>query len=541
MADPASPDRPDPIQPGTLPDAVWTALVILTGFAVYAWHCAPTVQYWDAAERTLVAWQMGLSHPTGCILHAVLCKVLMTIVPLAPEYVANLTSALASALALGVAYRIARRFSADRPLCAAATLVLGTSALYWSQAIYSEVYAPHFFFFALFMLYYVRWLDETRPRDLVTAAFIYALGLGVHMSHVLLAPWILIGVVWRDRTIFRSPKTLAAIAGAALLGMTWIAGIIIRGKTYWLIGTSARPDSLPNLVDFLSGAQFAWAREQPTAQFLKRVAGCIALLFYSFLGVGALIALWGWIRTLRRYAPLAILAAAGTISYILYFSDNSSSDVGTLILPCSLFVFICFVVAWDRWRSAPGRRVPAIAVVAALAATQFVLFPILSRTAQHQARLIGETGVTIDDAGTASALFWEGVLKANVTQRGNLEPLLQSKRLAQMIDRFPAPRAFIVPWEVQTVLAWYQAKEGWPSDTRLYEIINQHRFYRPESGAEAEIIEDWRDVIKKYAGKRTVLLLNREPQIGTDADRKPIGKIWFEQQYYYLFEILPPQ
>ena len=510
-------------------------LLVLAGAALYTWHTAPTVRFWDAAERALVARELGVSHPAGCILHAVFGKAFLTIVPLAPDYAANLLSAVAAALALGVSYGIGRRFSDNRALCFGATLVLATSALYWSQAIYSEVYALHFLFFAVFMLFYVEWLARGRSRDLAVAAFVYALGLGVHMSHILLAPWILGGVLLKDRSLFRSPRRLLAVTGAMLLGLSWVAAVVIRGHSYWIIGTTERPDSLERLWAFLTGAQFAWARHPPVALFAKRVIGSFVLLGYSFLGVGAVAAFAGWVTSLRRLAPLAFLAVGGTLSYILYFSDNSTSDVGTLILPCCLFILLYLIIGGDRWATSPARRRVVAVALPVLAAVQAAVFPPLGRAAERAARDIAEAGFTLDE-GPPAAFFWEGVLKAKVSWRNDWLPLGTAWKLAGQLDSVPGPKDFVAHWSLYTVLVFYQSSDGLLKDTRLYESIGQTRFYRPETGAEPERVCVW-DVLNRKGEGRALFFLCVERKPGLQQPHELVGRYWFDQTFYYLFRI----
>jgi hypothetical protein len=519
-------------------DTLFALVASLAGLALYVWHCSPVVRFWDAAERALVAFELGLSHPTGCFLHGAVGKVFLTVAPLPADYAMNLLSALAGALTLAVVYRLAREENDDPALCLAATLVLATSALFWSQAVYSEVYMVHLLFVALFLLYYMRWLKRGDLRTLCAAAFLLAVGMGIHVSTVLLAPWIAVGVLVRQRAIFRSPRRLLAVAGAVALGLTWLAAVYIRGRTYCPIGTAERPDTLGRLVDFMTASQYAGGRHPPVGLLARRVAASFTLLAYSVLGVGALVALWGWIRMLRPNPALAVLAGGGTITYIVYFSDNLTSDVGTLILPCSLFLLICMVAGWGEMQR-HVRRPVVVGAIAALAAVQAIVFPILTRKSETLVRGLPAGVESLDGAGPRG-LFWEGVLKARVSFRRNFEPRREAERLAHELERQPGPKVLLAPWEVQTVLAFYRATENWLPDVRVYELMAQRRFYRAEAGSAVEVFDSSGEIVETYIGRLPVFVLVARDIESFERKHTRCGSYWFDDRPFHLFRLRPP-
>ena len=521
-------------------DVLCGVLVTAAGAALYAWHTSPVVRYWDAAERALAAAHFGVSHPTGCVLHAAIGKVFLTLVPLTPDYAAGLLSALGAALALGVMYAIARRLSDDRFLCVASTLVLATAALVWSQAVYSEAYAVHALFLAFFLFYYLRWLDGGHRRDLLAAAFLYAISLGVHVSGILLAPWILIGVILRDRSIFRSPRFMAAVALAIFLGMTWLGIIWIRGETYWMLGTDRRPDSWHRLMEFMSAKQFRpWAHNHDLPMQMKRAVGSFALLAYSFLGVGALVAVAGWMPALRRRPAFALLAGGGILTYVVYFSRLSTADVETLIQPCCLFIFLCMVLGWERLAATARRRHAVHAALVLLVAAQAFVFPVLSRQAVGRVAQLPDGAAALDQP-TPVRRFWEGVLKAEVSFHGNYQPLQESLRLQNVLGRVPGRKVLMAPWAVQSVLEFYRATENWFPETRIYEQVYQRRFYPSDRGMAQETYNNPKDVVEDNIRSASVFLLQ---EAGTDSlgyPYQPFGVFWLDHRPYHLVLLSEP-
>src|SRR5581483_7033940 len=138
-------------------DGVVGGALALFVLAVFVRTLAPTVAYLfdDSLEFQLLAVRMAIAHPTGYPLYSILIK-LATLLPVGDvAYRVNFVSAVSGALAVLFVYLAGRRVT-DRFVTAnnrvgellvrlpalTAALVLAFGAIFWSQAVLAEVYAP---------------------------------------------------------------------------------------------------------------------------------------------------------------------------------------------------------------------------------------------------------------------------------------------------------------------------------------------------------------------------------------------------------------
>src|SRR5215213_9981371 len=208
-----------------------TCLALVLGvLALYMVTLLPGIGSGDTAEFQRVAPTLGVAHPTGYPLYAMLGW-LWSRLPLGgtPAWRMNLFSATTAALAVGTLFLVARALGQARVIAAAAALTLAVSSTFWSQATIAEVYSLAAGIQALLILALLRWRQGRWP--LWVAGLMLGLGLAHHRTIILMIPgalvfWGLEARGWRLVTAQPLPVSslqsqasraaLAALAGCLL-------------------------------------------------------------------------------------------------------------------------------------------------------------------------------------------------------------------------------------------------------------------------------------------------------------------------------------
>ena len=141
-------------------DALIALLCALTSLALYAATAAPSVAtlFDDSLEFHVILPTLGIAHPSGYPLYTLLGKLFTLFLPFRdPAGRANLLSALAAALTVGLLYLIAHRLAGSRSAALTATAAFAISPAWWSQATIAEVYALHGLLVVLFISCLLRW------------------------------------------------------------------------------------------------------------------------------------------------------------------------------------------------------------------------------------------------------------------------------------------------------------------------------------------------------------------------------------------------
>ena len=180
----------------------------LAAFGVYLLTLAPTVTFIDSGELATVAATLGIAHPTGYPLFALLGW-LFAHLPISARIIwkLNLMSAVFCAAAVFLCYRLflfllsekerdgeALSFIIRNRIAAAtAVLALAFSRTFWSQAVAIEVYALHLLFLALALWLFLRAMTEHALKNgsgrwWYAFAFVLGLSFTNHMTTILLAP-----------------------------------------------------------------------------------------------------------------------------------------------------------------------------------------------------------------------------------------------------------------------------------------------------------------------------------------------------------------
>ncbi len=150
-------------------DTLIAGILFFASLILYAVTAAPSVAtlFDDSLEFHVILPTLGIAHPSGYPLYTLLGKLFTLLLPCRdPAGRANLLSALAAALTVGLLYLAARRLAGSRPAALTATVAFALSPAWWSQATLAEVYALHGLLVAIFIYCLLRWEEAVGGRRL---------------------------------------------------------------------------------------------------------------------------------------------------------------------------------------------------------------------------------------------------------------------------------------------------------------------------------------------------------------------------------------
>ncbi|MBU1693762.1 MAG: DUF2723 domain-containing protein [Verrucomicrobia bacterium] len=210
--------------------AFWTVLLITLG--VYVYTLAPTVTLEDSGELAVASDYLGVPHPPGYPIWALLTWFFQWVFHFVkyygypnPAWSVGLFSAVAGALACALVAMLVSRSGSDiirtwrratevlgyrteTVLCWAAGvssgLLLAFSPVMWSQSVIVEVYSLNALFQTVILLLMYRWM--CRPKEdhtLYLTAFLFGLGLTNHQTLLFMMLGLMAALWFRDRPLFR--------------------------------------------------------------------------------------------------------------------------------------------------------------------------------------------------------------------------------------------------------------------------------------------------------------------------------------------------
>jgi len=321
------------------------AILFLLACGVYTFCAYPSIAPRDSADLGLAALTLGIAHPPGYPLYAVLGKLWLTLLPWGnPAYRLNLLSAVCGASACTVLYLAVRRW-AQRGAALAAALALAWCAPLWKFSLLGEMYALNALLLALLLLL-VEGDSESLIRRACLSGLLFGLGLVNHQSMILFLPgwvWMWHGELRRHgaswELIFER-ATVFALLGWALYIYVWVR--LGDARQAWSVITRAQYGT------FALSAGFARPLSGKTANALLShwAAGC----FMASSPVIACLAFAGF-AAVRKKTPelgrgvLLALMALGPAFFLMTRFDLSEWVAKTVLESAfaSSLVLICFL------------------------------------------------------------------------------------------------------------------------------------------------------------------------------------------------------
>ena len=315
----ASEDRPGP-PPFTRGDYRVATVAGLLALLVYVCTLAPTVTGEDSGELIGAAWTLGVPHPPGYPVWTLLAHVFTWIPFGTVGWRVNLLSAACAAGTVSLLVLIAITLTRSRISAFFAALIFAFSRVFWEQALIAEVYTLNTFLIALLLLIGLRGFRENRPRPLFAMALLAGMGTGVHNTLILLIPfWALLA--WHKMSpAMRGNKSLymksVLLFGCGLLVHAYLPLAARQApEVNW-----GDPATLDRWMAMLRRDQFAFMLDQyprSAPRFAGQFGTMATFWFRDFLGLGALLGLWGGILLFRRERFVAIFLGTMALATVL--------------------------------------------------------------------------------------------------------------------------------------------------------------------------------------------------------------------------------
>ncbi len=327
----------------------------LGAFLLYLRTLCPTVYLGDSGEIATAIATGGVAHPPGYPLFSLLGRLALWVLPFGePAYRLGLLVAALGAGAVTVLYLLARAVGVSRWGAVTGAVVYAAGHTFWSQCVRVEVYSLHVLLAGVALLGAARYRRSGRLGDLLLGALGGGLGLGHHLTIVLVGPAALVlcgSRLWRERGA--AGRVLAALgavlAGPALYGllMLWARAEPLHNWGYAV--------TLPNLWLHASGRAyhlFLRPPDLPHLQFaVQRLGGCFLDNFpllacvLPFLGM---VALW------KRDRGAAVGIALAALAYLAYNFCYRIPDIAVYYLVAWLAVSVLGAAGLDLVRERLG-------------------------------------------------------------------------------------------------------------------------------------------------------------------------------------------
>jgi Flp pilus assembly protein TadD len=240
-------------------------VAFLLPFFIYLLTLCPTVHWGDSGELITAAYTLGIPHPPGHPLYAIVGK-LFTLIPIGSiAYRVNLMSAFFGAVSCYLVYKITFDRLGDSPWRPAAAL---SGALFfafaptvWDQSTVAETTTLHCAFMMLLTFIGFRlasgkivWRNET--SSLVLFSFLYGLSMTNHVAGVFFVPsFIYLFLAVYGKKIF-APRLLFKMIGACLVGALVYLYLPIRSLADPPLDWG-NPETLENFWWVVTARQFA--------------------------------------------------------------------------------------------------------------------------------------------------------------------------------------------------------------------------------------------------------------------------------------------
>ncbi|MDI6739200.1 MAG: DUF2723 domain-containing protein [Candidatus Edwardsbacteria bacterium] len=233
----------------------WTRLLVgagvfLAALAVYVRTMAATTSFWDCGEFITASYILGIPHPPGYPIYAVIGRTLTLLLPMFKEvaFRVNLLSPLFSALTISLVYLLIAKIIVmwrGEPKDALEEVILHLAAVagavflaftptWWDNSIEAEVYGPAMFTMSLTVWLALRWRDRIgqvgNRKMLLLIVYLLALGMAGHMSTLLAAGPILLFILVVDWRAVADWKLLGISAALVFAALTINAYLLIRAN-----------------------------------------------------------------------------------------------------------------------------------------------------------------------------------------------------------------------------------------------------------------------------------------------------------------------
>ena len=319
-------------------DTAWpiALLIAAAAFGLYAATAAPWITWAhdgaDGGDLISAAMTGGVPHPHGYPTYCLLSR-LWAFLPwgsLAHRF--NLFSAAAAAASAALLFGVTRRLLPETnwrstrlgtTISALVSLAWATGHTLWSQAIITEVYALAAMFAALVLYMLVMIDSQNRTSHWLLLGAICGLGLGAHLTMMLLWPAVLI-ILWPRF----SKRRLAMLALGFCGGLAIFAYLPLAARQCPPVNWG-NPQTWRGFWWLVSGKPYrGYLMGLPLASLPERLGAWVQLWARQFTPLGlalALLGLWSMLEDgQRRWGAASLLIWGSAVAYSLTYDTTDS-------------------------------------------------------------------------------------------------------------------------------------------------------------------------------------------------------------------------
>ncbi len=410
------------------------ALTVVT-LGVYLRTLGRSVGRADTFEFQVVAYRLGIAHPTGYPLYLLLGK-LFTFLPVGSvAFRVNLLSAACAAGATLLLYAALHRLAAgqtgsdnrSKAIAMLGALAFAFSPTLWSQAIEAEVYALNSLFAALALWLLSTILPSQNPpavsppgsfaalaSPLSVPLLFLALGLSLanHLTTIILLPAVALALLLaRPRLSWRR---WALAGGLFLAGLSLYFYLPLR----WPAVHQGELMPLSTLVDWVIGGRFkgalqlgAWWSDPTRYQIIGR------LVLDQWGWPGVALAAAGLLWLARQRWQVALVTLTMWLGYAFYALSYYVPDISVFLIPAHLAMALWMGCGAAGMATLARRPLPTAATV-----TLFALVPLT---------LLGHNWHSVDRSGANPLEAWgRHVLGLELAQGATI--LADSEKIAPL-------------------------------------------------------------------------------------------------------------
>ncbi len=331
------------------------------------------VDWGDPAELALQAFQLGVTHSTGYVLHTFFGHLAGLLVPdaaLATNYLSAVSASIAAALLAATVFTLVRSEYA----AACAGLVFALTPRVWGLAVNTTSKTLNVCLLALaFLLLASR--PEGRPsKRFWAAAVVFGLSLGSYLANVLLLPGMLVLLLRQRVKIIHVAVFFLVIA---LVGGSVLSWSFFRSSTIAPLGTAVVPSTPTNFVLFLAGVQHGTIEAHPPAFYRDRLLEHGYTFTRNLVGLGVLLGLlgiWSMSRLRPDWCVALLVAFAADMGFFTFYRAH---DYHLMVTPAywifSLWIGYGIAFLLQEFRGTRWQNLAALApliIVALLLAAQ---------------------------------------------------------------------------------------------------------------------------------------------------------------------------
>jgi hypothetical protein len=338
-------------------------LLGLIFFVLYFFTLIPSVLTADNGEFQLVAWKLGIAHPPGYPLYTMVGWLFSRFFA-SPAFALNLLSAILAAITLVIVSRTVRTLTGSIVAGVLAASLLGVSTTFWAQATTANIRIPTAFFTALCVSLLVTWSrnrgsgirDQGSARrikidPLNLFAFVFALGLGHHVSLIFPGIFFLLYIFLVDPKLLRQPRRWLKPIGFFALGLLPLLYLPLRGATGGTFADGEAAAFLARPDQFLAyatgrgfeGDFFYFINTRPDL-FLDRVKLLPTLFDFQFNGLVFMLFAIGAVRMIWKDWKLAIMLLGGIVLHTFVTLAYRAPQTVEYLMPA--YVLLAIVVGY---------------------------------------------------------------------------------------------------------------------------------------------------------------------------------------------------